>query len=325
MAKKDPKAEKLKEKAISEITLFVKARLDNQSLDDFKTIKKALGFRSDKDLLRLIYEDSNIFDPANIAHSIKDFEGYMRSVDLTTPLIKFRNKLKRTLTEQQLIVYERLEIVITRNFLLFMLSLMKDDESRFRDMSLIEEKFDNTLNEAAYLNIFPENELQSIKAAYLGNLPEMKKIYFGEETIDNRKVIDVPSNYFIWKKDTEKLLELFKSLTNNPDPYFESDQDKFLSLFYIDSTVDTSIKIKWVKTPFNYREVAHLFHKLCDSDLISKGQKRKLNTIISHRLLDNEGKSISHKTLKTSYSSFIQSPSKSQWQQRIEGIVNSLK
>lgn len=131
--------------------------------------------------------------------------------------------------------------------------------------------------------------------------------------------------YFIWKRSESELNKLFSKLTNPIEPLIENDYSKFCSLFIVDNIKPIQkLDIKWVGNPFNLRQIAHLFHSLCEKDYIDKFQSRKINKIIADRLLDFQEKSISLENLKKSYSALKTNKVQSQQIQAIDAIVESL-
>lgn len=136
----------------------------------------------------------------------------------------------------------------------------------------------------------------------------------------------VSDRFFEWKLSEKKLRKLFDQLISARYEYIENDYDKFKALFIIDKFLqgEKSIQIKWIKTPMNYRLICHLFHSLCKKEYINKNQDRKINKIISVRLLDFYGKSIRLENLKKSYSGFDPSTSKAQYIKDIDTIISSL-
>lgn len=136
----------------------------------------------------------------------------------------------------------------------------------------------------------------------------------------------VNDRFFEWNLDEKKLKKLFDQLIAPRYQFIEEDYTKFKSLFIINNTKqgDKSIKIKWIKKPMNYRALGYLFHRLCEMNFICEKQKRKLNQIISVRLLDFNGKSISLENLKKSYSRFDPTTSNAQYIKDIDNIISSL-
>ncbi|MCW3070738.1 MAG: hypothetical protein JWO44_628 [Bacteroidetes bacterium] len=151
----------------------------------------------------------------------------------------------------------------------------------------------------------------TIKELYEKEIVELNKI-----KIISSKQLVTNQNHFQWQGDEptrQKLHDLLRSIV-------DIDYEDFKSLFE-----DHNHKVNWSSVKPNLRQIAHLFHSLCDSEMIYKPQSRYINKIITDRLLIN-GKSISLPDLKKSYSHFKnKGKSKSQQIQAIDNIIQELK
>lgn len=271
----------------------------------------------DEDLFFKVYKKSGIKSRKSLIHkwllALKEIINDKDSVRFTdvTKILVFMFK---DVPIQSVEIEKRTNdyfLTFTKFFTLFSTYLIEDHisdvssfyKSRLDNLDALESELILIYGE----NIFPQEYKEFFKLKLQNSI--------------NKKSITNPEltySYFQWQGTDQAFQKLYDLLIENN---MQIDYEDFKSLF----AKEHNHKVNWSSPKSNMRQIAHLFHSLCDSNLIYNSQSRYINKIITDRLLIN-GKSISLPDLKKSYSHFKnRGKLKSQQIQAIDNIIQSLK